>query len=166
MPDNDQLFDRFKAVWMCHSRKIHKQINKIHERALRIVYMDYTSSFDELIKKSGSVSLHHRNLQQLAIEIYKALNNISSTLMSELFVVKKSKYNLRNEAVLTSNQPSSTKYGINSISHLAPKIWKLIPYETRSSKTLKIFKDKIKRWIPDNYLCHQCKDYVQDVGFI
>ena len=89
--------------------------------------MDYTSSFVELVKKSGSVSLHHRNLLQLAIEIYKALNNISSTLMSELFIVKKSKYNLRNEVVIASNQPSTTKYGINSISHLAPKIWEIIP---------------------------------------
>ena len=78
-------------VWMCHSRKTHKQINKIHERALRIVFLDYISSFEELVKKSGSVSLHHRNLQQLSIEIYKAMNNISSTLMSELFIVKKSK---------------------------------------------------------------------------
>ena len=84
-------------IWMCHSRKIHRPINKIHERALRIVYMDYTSSFDELIERSGSVSLHHRNLQQLAIEIYKALNGISSSLMSELFVIKERKYNFRNE---------------------------------------------------------------------
>ena len=31
-------------VWMCHSRKIHRQIDKIDERALRIVYMDNVSS--------------------------------------------------------------------------------------------------------------------------
>ena len=153
-------------VWICHSRKINNQINKIHERALRIVFMDYTSSFVELVKKSGSVSLHHRNLQQLAIEIYKALNNISSTLMSELFIVKKSKCNLRNEVVIATNQPSTIKYGINSISHLAPKIWEIIPDEIRSSKTVKIFKDKIKRLIPENCPCHQCKIYVQGVGFV
>ena len=69
-------------------KKILGQINKIQERALRIVYTDYTSSFDELIEKSGSVTLHHKNLQQLATEIYKALNGISSSLMTELFVIK------------------------------------------------------------------------------
>ena len=79
---------------MCHSRKIPGQINKIHERALRIVYTDYTSSLDELIEKSVSVTLHHKNLQQLATEIYKALNGISSSLMSEIFVRKECSYNL------------------------------------------------------------------------
>ena len=38
-------------IWMCHNRNIHRQINKIHERALRIVYVDNNSSFDELLKK-------------------------------------------------------------------------------------------------------------------
>ena len=56
-------------IWMCHSRKIHRQIDKIQERALRIVYMDNVSSFDELLVKSKSVSIHTRNLQHLAIEI-------------------------------------------------------------------------------------------------
>ena len=74
---------------MCHNRKIHRQIDKIHERALRIVYMDNVSSFDELLVKSKSVSIHTRNLQHLAIEIYKALHNLSSSLMSEIFRTKK-----------------------------------------------------------------------------
>ena len=43
-------------IWMCHSRKILRQINKIHERALRIVYMGNASSFDELLEKLGSAS--------------------------------------------------------------------------------------------------------------
>ena len=116
-------------IWMCHNRKAHKQINKIYERSLRIVYSDNTSSFQELLEKSDSVSIHGRNLQQLAIEIYKALNNLSSSLMSELFMIKKNKYSFRNEGALISNHPKSVNYGINSIFHLAPKIWELVPKE-------------------------------------
>ena len=74
-------FGYCSLIWMCHSRKILGQINKIHGRALRIVYTDYTSSLDELVEKSGSVTLYHKNLQQLATEICKALNGISSSLM-------------------------------------------------------------------------------------
>ena len=66
-------------LWMCHSTSLHAQINQIHERALRMVYSDSNSSFEQLLEKSGSVSIHHRNLQILAIEIYKALNNFIST---------------------------------------------------------------------------------------
>ena len=80
-------FSYCPLVWMCHNRCLNTKINKIHERALRIVYDDNHSSFSELLEKSGSVSIHHRNLQQLATEIYKALNNLSSPLMSQLFTV-------------------------------------------------------------------------------
>ena len=73
---------------MCHSRSLNTQINRIDERALRIVYNDNDSTFEELLRISGSVRIHHRNIQQLATEIYKALNNLSSTLMKELFQTK------------------------------------------------------------------------------
>ena len=153
-------------IWMCHNRNIHRQINKIHERALHIVYVDNNSSFDELLKKSRSVSIHHRNIQQLAIEIYKALNNLSTPLMSELFMIKENKYKLRNEVILASNLPRSTNYGVNSVYHLALKIWELIPNELRNCITLNLFKEKIKTWIPHNYPCNLCRAYIHSVGFI
>ena len=73
---------------MCHSRTLNTKINKIHKRALRIVFNDNNSLFDALIQKAGTVKIHHRNLQILAVEIYKALYNYSSILMSELFKLK------------------------------------------------------------------------------
>ena len=90
-------------IWMCHSRGIHTQINRIHERALTIVYKDNTLSFEKLLEKSGSVTIHHRNIQLLAIEIYKALNNLSSPLMAKLFKIKESNYHLRKADSLMSN---------------------------------------------------------------
>ena len=51
---------------MFHSRKLNRKINHLHERALRLVYDDYTSYFDDLLQKDGSVSIHHRNIQNVA----------------------------------------------------------------------------------------------------
>ena len=42
-------------IWMFHDRTTNSRINKIHERALRIVYRDTESSFDELLTKDNSV---------------------------------------------------------------------------------------------------------------
>ena len=153
-------------LWMCHDRKSHAQLNKIHERALRIIYRDHDSSFEVLLDKSGSVTIHHRNLQHLAIEIYKALHNLSPLYMSELFTLREMKYNLRNGNALTSYKPCTTSYGIDSVSHLAPKIWNQIPTEIRNSKSLNIFKAKIKTWTPDNCPCRLCKISVHHVGYI
>ena len=55
-------FSYAPVVWMFHSRKLNNRINKIHERALRLVYKDYISSFDDLLAKDNSFKIHHRNL--------------------------------------------------------------------------------------------------------
>ena len=36
---------------MFHSRKLNHRINKIHERALRIVYNDHQCTFEELLER-------------------------------------------------------------------------------------------------------------------
>ena len=122
-------------IWMCHSRTTHSLINNIHERALRIVYKDNNSSFAQLLEKASSVTIHLRNLQVLVIEIYKVLNNLSSPLMPALFKLKETKYSFRNETALVSSNKKTTNYGINSVSHLAPKIWDLVPEEIKNSKS-------------------------------
>ena len=58
-------------VWMFHSRSLNNRINKIHCRALRIVYQDRKSSFEELLKKDNSFTIHERNVQKLSLELYK-----------------------------------------------------------------------------------------------
>ena len=53
---------------------MNNKINRIHERALRIVYRDYESTFEDLLKKDKSLKFHHRNIHQVAIEMFKVLN--------------------------------------------------------------------------------------------
>ena len=60
-------FNYCPLIWMIHNRGLNNTINHIHERALRIVYNDYSSSFEDLLHKDKSVTIHQRNLQQLAI---------------------------------------------------------------------------------------------------
>ena len=57
-------------IWMFHSRTLNSKINQLHEKALRILYGDYKSKFDELLEKAGSFSMHRRNIQRLAIMNY------------------------------------------------------------------------------------------------
>ena len=56
-------------------------MNRIQERALRIVYKDYVSAYAQLLEKDSSVLIHVRNLQVLATEIFKARNNLSPTIV-------------------------------------------------------------------------------------
>ena len=38
--------------------------NKLHERALRLVYKDSRLTFEGLLEKDDSVTIHHRNLTE------------------------------------------------------------------------------------------------------
>ena len=72
-------------IWIFHSRGLNNKINSIHERALRITYGDKTSTFQQLLEKDNSVSIHHRNLQALATEMFKISNNLSPDIVKENF---------------------------------------------------------------------------------
>ena len=71
---------------MCHSRKLNNKINAIHERALRITYGDRQPSFQHLLEKDNSVSIHHRNLQVLAPEMFKISRNLCPDLLNDIFL--------------------------------------------------------------------------------
>ena len=84
-------------VWMLHSRRLNIRINRIHERALRVVFKDSNSSFDELLVRNNSVSIHIRNIQLLAIELYKVANELSPEIMSHVFPLRESlRYPIKN----------------------------------------------------------------------
>ena len=75
-------------VWMFHSRGLNNHINKIHEKALRLVYRDNKSTFSELLDKDNSVPIHTRNLRALAIEVYKSINDLSPVTKNLQFTKK------------------------------------------------------------------------------
>ena len=58
------------------------KINRLRERCLRIIYSDKYSTFETLLEKDGSVSVHSRNLQILATEMYKIKNDLSPLIVT------------------------------------------------------------------------------------
>ena len=121
-------FSNFPLVWMCHSRANNSKINRLHERCLRIIYSDKQSSFEELLEKDGYVSIHQRNLQVLATEMYKLMKSLSPAIRTELFEHKEEHYNnLRNNAEFAIPAIRTVYHGSESISYFRPKIWNILP---------------------------------------
>ena len=92
---------------MNHNKSINKKINNLHERALRLIYCDHSSDFQELPQRDTSVTIDQRNIQALAIMTYKIVNNIAPTIVSELFSFSNVNYNLRSGSQF--HQPSANQ---------------------------------------------------------
>ena len=82
---------------MFHGRRANSNINHIRERALRIVYKNNVLSFEELLELDKSFKIHHKNIQSLAIELFKIKNNHSVTIMIDIFQLRAISYNLRSQ---------------------------------------------------------------------
>ena len=87
---------------MFHSRRLNNKINSIHERALRITYQDNKRTFLELLNKDNSISIHHRNFQFLATEMFNILQGLTPDILRETFMSKASSYNLA-KTILSKN---------------------------------------------------------------
>ena len=72
------------------SRELNARIKKLHERALRCVYKEKNLTFEQLLEKDNAFTIHERNLQKLAIEMYKVKNDLCPKTMKDLFVLKTS----------------------------------------------------------------------------
>ena len=81
-------FSYCRLTWMCHSRNINNQINKLYECALRLVYNDKSSSFRELLERDKSVTIHERIIQVLLTVIFKVKSGVGSKIMTESFKFK------------------------------------------------------------------------------
>ena len=146
---------------MFQSRKLNHRINSTHVRALRTTYHDYQSTFRQLLQKYNSVTIHQRNLQVLATEIFKAKNDLSPEIMKEVFELKEPSYSLRSKRNhFARENVKTTHYGIQSIKHLAPKIWDLVPDQIKRCGSLTKFKHFIKSWSPNDCPCRLWKTYI------
>ena len=75
-------------VSMCHSCLIDKNIDRLHHRCLRFIYIDKTLYFLNLLAKDGSVTIHTIYLQVIPAEMFKIRKNMLAELMKRLALGK------------------------------------------------------------------------------
>jgi hypothetical protein len=144
------------------SRVLNKRINRIHERGLRIVYDDYTASFEDLLKRNNSVCIHHRNIQLVAVEMYKVKHDLCPELRKCLF--NKNPNPKAGQQTFHIPRVKTVYMGKLSLNYFGPVVWeKMLPDEYKKIETLYKFEEDIKKWIPD-CKCRLCEEWVEGVG--
>ena len=108
------------------------------------MYKNVNATFEELLELDNSVTIHQKNLQKLATEMYKAKNNLSPLPMKNLFKEQENEHELRNGRTWENPNVRTVCYGIESVRYRGPKIWESLPKDIKEAISLDEFKIKIK----------------------
>jgi hypothetical protein len=152
----------YPLIWMFCTKDLNNKINSVHKRALRQVYLDFTSSFEDLLDKDNSVTVHQRNIQLVAIEMFKATKELGPKIVQDLF---KFNENSKSNRIFSRPNVENKTTGENTIRHFGPIVWdEMLPNEFKIVETLENFKIAIRKWRPTNCPCSLCGEYIHGVG--
>ena len=122
-------FNYCPLVWHFFSSKSTHKIEKIQECALRFLYNDHVSSYNDLLLKSQRCTMHVSRLRSLSLEIFKTLNDLNPFFKKDIFQIRTSNYASRDPDNITHYRPNQVTFGTNSLKSLGPRIWNYLPEE-------------------------------------
>ena len=114
-------------------------INKIHERALRIVLNDHISDFETMLRNINEITIHHRNIQTLMIELFKIKHDLAPPIMDSMLNRRTICYNFRNLQEFQLERKRTVFYGLETISYRAPQLGTTLPEEFKQRNTIDHF---------------------------
>ena len=149
-------FNYCPLVWFFTSRESINKIDKIQERALRFVLKDHTSSYNDLLLKSGFDSFRIYAVKSLMTELFKILEGMAPDYLSELFVKADNPYDTRDKCKLTQPLKRTTTYGLRSFQYYGSHVWNMLPINIKAAQSLYEFKSFIKSWPGPTCSCQIC----------
>jgi len=133
-----------------------KQEN-IQKIALRFLYYDYESNYEQLLVKANKPTIEIRKLKFLTIEIFKTINNLNPSFMKEIFTLNTRGDFTRNKLVVKTQR--TKKYGTNTLRSLGPQIWNNLPNDLKNTDNINTFKILVKSWAGPQCSCSSCRQF-------
>ena len=131
------------------------------ERYLRFNQNDKLPSYEELLEKDGSFSVHHRNIQSLAIEMLQIKHGQSH----EIVYTGNTKVEFQKKLDCRIPSVNTVFHGSENTSYQDPKNREIVPVKINEFISLNNAKKEIRNWVPQNCPCRHRKQYLIDVVF-
>ena len=100
-----------------------QKIDYTHKHNLQLLYKDYELSFEALLTRNGSNSIHVNNLQKLMAEIFKSMNGLNRLLACEFHERKHVTHNLRIQNLCKLLPTKTMNFGFDSLSFRDSFLW-------------------------------------------
>ena len=133
-------FNFCPLIWHFCSKGNTEKLEKVHFRALKFIFQDFNSSYEILLEKAGTTTLHLSRLRYLAIEIFKIVYGLSPSYLKDFICLEDTSYNFRYTNLLNLPRPKSTMFGTNSFRFQAAKLWNSLPEEARKISDFNFFR--------------------------
>ena len=139
-------FDYCSSVWDGCSAKLSNKMQKLQNRAARIITKsNYDSSATQLLESLHWDDLSKRRKKHKAFLICKILNGLAPQYLRNIFTNRATSYTLRdNEAKLNFPKPR-TNYLKRAICYDGASLWNSLPLDIRCSSSLGEFRSKINK---------------------
>ena len=130
----------------------------MQKRALRFVYEDYNSSYDNLLKKAKVPSLQIRRMRTMTLETIKIMNKLSPSCLHNLVHLRNSKYYFRYNNILDIPQVRTSRHGKKKQFKFATDtLWNSLPDHFRTENSFSQFKSLMQSWNGTKCCCSACR---------
>ena len=149
-------FNYAPIIWMFGRKNQYLKIQKIHHKALKVVF-NSDDSYDELLHMSNETAIHQKYLHALICKVFKSLKNSNPEFMWSYFIFKNITYSIRNGPLLKLPNAKSTYYGTNCIFFRACLLWNGLPQSVKHSESILELKRKLKELGNVDCSCILCR---------
>jgi len=142
-------FNYCSSIWMFTTKGNLQKLDKLMERALRLTYNNYTSTYGQLQNETNYICIYKHCLKTLATEMYKTRQKWSPIYIQNLFLESdiSSTYGLRDTNKFITPRYNTKTYGYHCASYIGPKIWNNLPLEIKLSPSIDSFKRSLHTWL-------------------
>ena len=106
-----------------------------------------------MIGNINDITIHHRNIQTLMIELFKKKNDLAPPIMNSMLNRRTNCYNFRNLQEFQSERKKTVFYGLETISYHTPQLWTISPEEFKQRNTINLFKSDARLWTCVHAVC-------------
>ena len=101
-------FNYWPLVWHFCGQVNNQKLEKIQERAPKILFADYNSSYTELLGRAGITTLHIQRLRLIALTVFKSLHGLNPPCLNDMFTPKQVPYRMRDSSLLEQSRCRTT----------------------------------------------------------